>query len=425
MQQIKTIKLNCILISFLTVALLFSGSAFAANTTQSGDDPKSQGVILKVAPSSAEGRADLVKAYSISEIDQYLSQMDPADLADALKLFRVMQLVKAKYVGDVSNDMLLTGAVKGAVNALGDPYSLYMDPKTYKEMMITTKGSFGGVGLVLGMKDNVITVVAPIDGTPGEQAGILTGDRIVKIDGQESKDMTLDEAVNRIRGQEGSEVMLTILRTGQEAKEYTLVRATIPIKTVAGKMLENNIGYIRIAMFNLNTGDDFASKMQELAGQGMKAVILDLRNNPGGLLEESVKVASQFIPQGPVVSVITKDGTKETRYSQLEAPKYPLVVLVDGGSASASEIVAGAVQDTGVGTLIGTKTFGKGSVQNIVPLGDASAVKLTIAKYYTPSGRSINGIGIEPDIKVEMPDYKETGKDLQLEKAKEVLEEKL
>jgi carboxyl-terminal processing protease len=432
MYQTKTMKQ--ILSSFLAVILIFGGTAFGAPQA-GGNEPlaanvaqnavEDQGGIISLPPDSTDGKGALVKAASISEINRYLSQMDAVGLADTLKLFRVMQLVKAKYVGDVDTDKLLTGAVKGTVNALGDPYSLYLDPKMYKDMMIMTKGTFGGVGLVLGMKDNVITVVAPIEGTPGEKAGIVSGDQIAKINGQDTKDMALDEAVNQIRGKEGTQVTLTILHPGQEAKEYVLERATIPIKTIGGKMLENNIGYIRIAMFNLHTGDDFAQKMEELASQGMTAVILDLRSNPGGLLDESVKVAGHFVPQGPVVSVITRDGTKETHYSGLSASKYPLVVLVDGGSASASEIVAGAVQDTGAGTLIGTKTFGKGSVQNIMSLGDASAVKLTIAKYYTPKGRSIHGTGIEPDIKVEMPDFKQTGKDLQLEKALEVLKEKL
>jgi carboxyl-terminal processing protease len=194
---------------------------------------------------------------------------------------------------------------------------------------------------------------------------------------------------------------------------------------VGGKLLDNGIGYIRIAMFNEHTGNDFAEKFKELEKQGLRAMILDLRNNPGGLLDESVKVAGYLVPKGPVVSVVAKDGSRETFYSRLEAPKYPLAVLVNGGSASASEIVAGAVQDTSAGTLIGTKTFGKGSVQTIVRLDDVSAIKLTFAKYFTPKDRSINGIGIEPDIKIDMPDFKEDGRDLQMEKAVEMLHEAL
>ncbi|MDR3590581.1 MAG: S41 family peptidase [Negativicutes bacterium] len=436
MPKLTTIHRKLVLACFLAVTVLCTSLTFAepqseghqplaAGTAPAVTDQKGPASAVTTVPIGPDGKIDLFKAYSISEINQYLSQMDSADLAATLKLLRVMQLAKAKYDGEVSSDVMLAGAVKGAVGALGDPYSLYLEPKTYKEMMITTKGSFGGVGIVLGMKDNILTVVAPIEGTPGDAAGILTGDQVVKIDGQDTKDMALDEAVTKIRGTEGSQVTLTIARAGQETKEYPLVRAIIPIKTVGGKMLESNIGYIRIAMFNESTSEDFAKKLQELADQGMKALILDLRNNPGGLVEQCVKVAGHLVPKGPIVSVIPKSNAPETWYSQLEKPEYPLVVLVNGGSASASEIVAGAVQDTDAGTLIGTKTFGKGSVQNIVPLGDASAVKLTIAHYYTPNGRSIHHVGIEPDIKLEMPDFKETGKDLQLEKAIEVLKEKL
>lgn len=428
MNVMKRIKEKAI-ISLLAVTVVLSGSplmvnAAQDNATQKVSIQKEQSVLGK-AQVTADGKDNFVRTYSINEINYYLSQMDSADIAATLRLFRVSQLLKAKYVENVSTDTLMSGAIKGTMNALGDPYSVYMDPKMYKEFMLDTKGSFGGVGLVLGVKDKTLMVVAPIEGTPGDKAGILSGDQILKIGSQDTKDLALDEAVNMIRGPEGSEVTLTISREGQEIKEYPLVRSTIQIKTVSGKMLENGIGYIRISMFNENTGEDLSKKLSEIEKQGLKGLILDLRNNPGGLLGESVKVASHFVPKGPVVSVVTNDGTRQTSFSPLEAIKYPLVILVNGGSASASEIVAGAVQDTGAGTLIGTKTFGKGSVQTVLPLDDASAVKVTIAKYYTPNDRSIHGVGIEPDIKVEMPDFKENGKDLQLEKAIEVLKEKL
>ena len=236
--------------------------------------------------------------------------------------------------------------------------------------------------------------------------------------------MALDEAVGKIRGKEGSTVTLTIRRASQEPQEYKLTRATIVLKSVSGKMLENGIGYIRLSMFSETTGNDFLLKMNELTGQGMKSLILDLRNNPGGLIGESVKVASLLVPKGPIVSVIGKDGTRETSESQLEKSTMPLVVLINGGSASASEIVAGAIQDTGAGKLIGVKTFGKGSVQRIIPLDKDSAVKITIAEYHTPKDRSIHGKGIEPDILVEMPKDKEAKEDPQLDKAIEVLKGK-
>ena len=361
---------------------------------------------------------------SVLEINYYLSQMGPDELAATLKLFRAIQVVKGQYVGTAEGPLLMTGSLKGMVNSLGDPYSVYLDPKMYSELMLETKGSFGGVGIVLGVKDKQLTVVAPIEGTPAETAGILSGDLIVKIDGQDTKDMALDEAVGKIRGKEGSKVTLTIQRTGQEAEEYSLTRATIVLKSVSGKILENGIGYIRLSMFSETTGNDFTQKMSELTEQGMTSLILDLRNNPGGLIGESVKVARLLVPQGPIVSVIGKDGERETSQSYLEKTPLPLVVLINGGSASASEIVAVAIQDTGAGKLIGVKTFGKGSVQRIIPLDKDSAVKITIAEYHTPKDRSIHGKGIEPDIVVEMPKDKDAKSDPQLDKAIEVLKSK-
>ena len=361
---------------------------------------------------------------SVLEINYYLSQMSPDELAATLKLFRAVQVVKGQYVGTAEGPLLMTGSLKGMVNSLGDPYSVYLDPKMFSELMLETKGSFGGVGIVLGVKDKQLTVVAPIEGTPAETAGILSGDLIVKIDGQDTKDMALDEAVGKIRGKEGSKVTLTIQRTGQEVEEYSLTRATIVLKSVSGKILENGIGYIRLSMFSETTGNDFTQKMSELTEQGMTSLILDLRNNPGGLIGESVKVARLLVPQGPIVSVIGKDGERETSQSYLEKTPLPLVVLINGGSASASEIVAGAIQDTGAGKLIGVKTFGKGSVQRIIPLDKDSAVKITIAEYHTPKDRSIHGKGIEPDIVVEMPKDKDAKSDPQLDKAIEVLESK-
>lgn len=339
------------------------------------------------------------------------SQMTP-DTAGAMKLMRAMDVVRARYIEEVPAETLMNGAIRGMVNSLNDPYSIYMDAKMYKEFRMETEGSFSGVGIVISVKDKHLTVVAPIEGTPGEKAGIRSGDQIVKIDGKDTKDLALDEAVGKIRGKEGTEVVLT-LRRGDAVQDYKLTRANIQIKTVSGKMLPNQIAYVRLSMFNEHTAGDFAKQYESLEAQGMKAMILDLRDNPGGLLDSSVKVSGKLVPKGPVVSVVTRDGQTETHSSSLQAVKYPLVVLVNGGSASASEIVAGAVQDTGAGTLIGTKTFGKGSVQSIVRLSNDTAIKLTIAKYATPKNRFINGIGITPDIVVELPEPKD-GKDVRL-----------
>ena len=352
----------------------------------------------------------------------YLINGKSTDVISTLKFFRAVQIITSRYVEPVPMETLMAGAVKGMVNSLGDPHSIYMDAKMYKEFMIETEGSFGGVGIVIGVKDKNLTVVSPIEGTPSEKAGIKSGDQIAKIDGVESKDMALDEAVGKIRGPEGSTVILSIRRGDEPLKDYALVRSNIQIKTVAGKMLPDGIGYIRISMFNENTGSDLVKKYQELEKEGMKAVVLDLRDNPGGLLQESVKVSNLFVPKGPVVSVVTRDGQREVHSSILEQVKYPVSVLVNGGSASASEIVAGAIQDTEAGTLIGTKTYGKGSVQTILRL-DGGGIKLTIAKYLTPNDRAINGVGLEPDIKVEME--KNAQKDVQLDKAIEVVKEKI
>ncbi len=416
MQWLKNSKIK-IIIGFLVASIGFSSSPLWANPIQ--DHEISQATALTPM---IEGTA---KERSIQEMNWYLSQMDDNELAATLKLFRITRMLKVGYVSDISTETLMTGAIKGTVSSLEDPYSVYMDPKMYEALLIDTKGSFGGVGIILGSKDNVLTVIAPIEGTPSAQAGILSGDQILKIDGKDTKDLAIDGAVNLIRGAEGSSVVLTIGRVGEDSKDYSLVRSNIQIKTVSGKMLEHNIGYVRLAMFNEHTDDDLSKQLVELEGQGMNGLILDLRNNPGGLLGESVKVANHFVPQGPVVSVAGKDGISKTSFSTLRGIKYPLVILVNGGSASASEIVSGAVQDTGAGTLIGTKTFGKGSVQTVIPLNDSSAIKLTIAKYLTPNGRSIHGVGIEPDILVEMPGFKDDGRDLQMEKGIEVLLEKM
>ena len=355
----------------------------------------------------------------------YVLKVHTGDVLSSLQFFRAVQVVESKYVEDVPLDKLMAGAIKGMVESLGDPHSLYMDAKMFKEFMIETGGSFGGVGIVVGVKDKKLLVISPIEGTPGEQSGIKSGDQIVGIDGQPTKDMPLDGAVSKIRGPEGTTVVLSIKRGNEEPKDYSLVRSNIQIRTVSSKMLPNQIGYIRISMFNENTGSDFNKQYQELENQGMKAVVLDLRDDPGGLLEECVKVANRFVPQGPIVSVVTRDGKRETHTSNLPAVKYPVAVLVNGGSASASEIVAGAIQDTQAGTLIGTKTYGKGSVQTLVRLDGSTAIKLTIAKYLTPNDRSINGIGIEPDIVLDAPPPKDQASDIQLQKAIEVVSGKL
>lgn len=328
----------------------------------------------------------------------YFVQLVSGDAMATLKFFRALQVVHSRYVDEVPVATLMEGAVRGMVRSMGDPHSIYLDGKMFKEFQVETEGAFGGVGIVVGMKDNVLTVISPVEGTPGEQAGIKSGDQILKIDGEDVKALALDEAVGKIRGAKGSQVALTLRNVKGEIRTVSLTRSTIQLKTVAGKMLRSDVGLIRIAMFNEHTGDDFVKKFNELEAAGMKSLVLDLRDNPGGLLDQAVIVSRQLVPKGPIVSVVMKDGSRETHTSNLEKPKFPLVVLVNQGSASASEIVAGAVQDTQSGTLVGTKTYGKGSVQTVIRLDSDTAIKLTIAKYLTPADRSINGVGIEPDM---------------------------
>ena len=335
----------------------------------------------------------------------YLFSQVVPDTTGAVKLMRAMDVVRTRYIEPVSTETLMNGAIQGMVKSLNDPYSIYMDAKMYRDFRMETEGSFSGVGIVISVKDKQLTVVSPIEGTPGEKAGIRSGDQIIKIDGKETKDMALDEAVGKIRGKEGTDVTLT-LRRADNVKDYKLTRANIEIKTVSSRMLPEKIAVIRLSMFNEKTAAEFYKQYEAMEAQGMKATILDLRDNPGGLLDSSVKVSNKLVPKGTVVSVVTRDGQTEVHRSNLDKVKYPLAVLINGGSASASEIVAGAVQDTGAGTLIGVKTFGKGSVQSILKLSNDTAIKLTIAKYATPKERFINGIGIEPDIKVENPEPK-------------------
>ena len=335
----------------------------------------------------------------------YLFQQMVPDTSGAVKLMRAMDVVRGRYIEPVSDETLMNGAIKGMVNSLGDPYSIYMDSKMFKDFRMETEGTFSGVGIVISVKDKQLTVVSPIEGTPGERSGIRSGDQIIKIDGKDTKELALDEAVGKIRGKEGTDVILT-MRRGDAVKDYKLTRANIEIKTVASRMTPDKIAVIRLSMFNEKTAGEFYKHYEALEAQGMKALVLDLRDNPGGLLDSSVKVSGKLVPKGTVVSVVTRDGQQEVHRSELEKVKYPLAVVINGGSAIASEIVAGAVQDTGAGTLIGTKSFGKGSVQSILRLGGDTAIKLTIARYATPKGRFINGIGIEPDMKVENPEIK-------------------
>lgn len=344
---------------------------------------------------------------------------------DVLRFFGALRFIETQYVRDVDYTNLIDGAISGMVKTLDDPHSIYLDPKMYELMRSHTEGSFGGVGIVMGFKDNKITVISVMEGTPSEAAGIKTGDEIIAVDGTPTNEIEPEEVVLHIRGEIGTDVTLKIRRAGEEDKDYVVRRATIQVHTVAGQMLPDTdgIGYIRIASFSEHTADEFKDAYRALEKEGVKGMIIDLRENPGGLVTSCVAIANMVVPKGPVVSVVQKDGRREEYESELSEEKYPLVVLIDGNSASASEILAGALQDTGAATIVGETSYGKGSVQVILPLYDDDALKLTIAKYYTPSGRSIDGTGIEPDVRVEP--QADSAQDAQLLKAIDVMKGKL
>lgn len=332
----------------------------------------------------------------------YLMKNWIGDPGALFQIVRTMHLIQRHYVGETDRKKIYDGALKGMVGVLNDTYSSYLDNQDFEALSTMTEGHFGGVGMVMGLrKDNQFVVVSPIEDTPAYKAGIKAGDILLKIDGEDLSGQSLNEVVKKIRGQDGSQVTLTLKRGSEEAKDITVTRSDIKLKSVYGRMDGDGIGYIRVTNFNEDTDKDFGEKLQQLRDQGMKALVLDLRDNPGGLLESGVGVARYLVPKGPIVSVTDKDGNTQTESSSLEKVDFPLAVLVNHGTASAAEIVSGAIQDTGSGKLFGVKTYGKGVVQNIFLLSNQTAVKLTVARYYTPSGRSIDKVGITPDEVVE------------------------
>lgn len=368
--------------------------------------------------------------------------------------YEVYRLINREYVeASVDERKLLYDGIRGMLKSLDDPYTRFMDPESFNHLQTETKGSFGGVGMQLGIKnaekerlekegklpkeppkdhpnqigEDRITVIAPIEDTPAFKAGIKAGDYIISIDGKSTKNMSLEEAVSRIRGEVGTKVKIVIHREGvKEPSSYELTRAVIEIKSVKAKMLDNNIGYVRLSAFNEKSADEMAQALKEV--QSAQGLILDLRGNPGGLLNSAIDIGSMFIGSGPIVHVVDRKGTKQSLNAEgnILYGKGPMVILVDKGSASASEILSGALQDTGRAKLVGTTTFGKGLVQTIHPLSDGSGVAITTAKYLTPNGRDIHKKGIEPDVKVELTeeDIKKEN-DLQLKKAQELIKSML
>ncbi|WP_312271194.1 S41 family peptidase [Pseudomonas sp.] len=330
----------------------------------------------------------------------------PLPLEELRTFAEVMDRIKAAYVEPVDDKTLLENAIKGMLSNL-DPHSAYLEPKDFAELQETTSGEFGGLGVEVGQEDGFVKVVSPIDDTPAAKAGIQPGDLIVKIDGQPTKGQSISQSVDKMRGKIGSPITLTIVRGGGRPFDVKLNRAVIKVKSVKAQLLEPNYGLLRISQFQVNTGDEVTKAFQQLRkenkGNKLNGLVLDLRNNPGGVLQAAVEVADAFMTKGLIVYTKGRIQNSELSFSADAADPsegVPLVVLINGGSASAAEIVAGALQDSKRGILMGTDTFGKGSVQTVLPLNNDRALKLTTALYFTPKGRSIQAQGITPDVAV-------------------------
>ncbi len=337
---------------------------------------------------------------------------------EEMKLFTdVLSIIRGSYVEEIDLKELIYGGINGMLATL-DPHSSFLDPDTYKELKTDTKGEFGGLGIEISIKDDILTVIAPIEDTPAYRAGLKAGDQIVKIDDKLTKDIGIMEAVKLLRGPKGSEVTVTIMRESySKPKPFTIIREIIRIESVKARTLENGYGYIRLSQFQERTDEDLESALNKLHKEnssGLKGIVLDLRNNPGGLLDQAVKVSDYFLKNGLIVYTEGREEGSSMKFVAHEdgtEPDYPLVVLINGGSASAAEIVAGALKDHSRAILLGTRSFGKGSVQTIIPLSDNSGLRLTTAKYFTPNGVSIQALGIDPDIIVSQSEIRETGDD--------------
>ncbi|WP_187276469.1 S41 family peptidase [Parahaliea maris] len=333
-------------------------------------------------------------------------EQEPLLPLDDLRTFAdVYNQIRIGYVEEIDDSTLLEYAIQGMLMSL-DPHSVYLTKDAFEDLQSNTTGEFSGLGLEVGMEDGYVKIIAPIDGSPAAEAGLQTGDIILKLDKQPVKGMSLNEAIDEMRGPKGSEIQLTIGRPGEtEPFEVTLKRDTIKVASVRERELEPGYGYIRIAQFQNHTGEDVSASLSKLKEKGkLKGLVLDLRNNPGGVLRASVDVADLFMDGGLVVYTEGRLANSDVRYEAQPADStdgIPMVVLINGGSASASEIVAGALQDHGRAVIMGTNSFGKGSVQTVLPISESRAVKLTTALYFTPNGRSIQASGIEPDIQVE------------------------
>ncbi|MCF6247545.1 MAG: S41 family peptidase [Desulfobacula sp.] len=354
------------------------------------------------------GFAAVAAAFIMIMITGFQSELKADDKTyKSLKMFTdVLEELEKNYVDDVDTEELIHNAIKGMVGNL-DPHSSFMPPEAFDELQDDTKGEFSGIGIVITMKDGILTVVSPIEGTPAYRAGIQAGDIIIRIDDKSTKDMALWEAVNMMRGPRHKAVIISVIREGEpKSLKFSLKRDMIPMESVRSATLAPGYGYLRVTNFRMSTLDDIKTHLKKLESEdnGLKGLVMDLRDNPGGLLDQSVKISDLFLSKGVIVSIkgrLKRNTQVFKAYPSDDDRKYPIVILINGGSASASEIVAGALQDHSRALILGTASFGKGSVQTVRPLKEGFGIKYTIAKYYTPSGRSIQAKGIEPDIEVE------------------------
>ncbi|BDR76682.1 S41 family peptidase [Clostridium tetani] len=357
---------------------------------------------------------------------------DYNNLVQFNKLFQIKDLIHERYDGEINEKDLEEGAIKGLANSLKDPYTVFMTKKEYDDFNTQTEGNYSGVGIQLQAKDNKIVIVDIFEESPARKAGILPKDEIEKVNDIPVDGSQLEKAVSLMKGVEGSEVKLTLFRKDKGNFDVSLKRSKINLKTVAGQMLDEDVALVQVTMFDENTAKNFKSELDKLKSQGMKGLVLDLRGNPGGVLDECVDMVSNFVPKGKTI-VSTMDKYKSERKYKSKGGNYvglPLVVLTNEGSASASEIFAGAIRDYKIGTLVGEKTFGKGLVQTLYETGEGTALKITISKYYTPNGENINKIGIKPDVEVKYPEELlkkpyNRNEDPQFKKALEVVKEKI
>lgn len=388
------------------------------------------GYIKSDSIQSAEGSNGSINLTTEADSDDFLMSKEVR-----LKISQIKSIIDKYYLNDIDEDKMTEGMYKGLVSSLQDPYSVYYTKDEFEALMESSSGSYCGIGAYVSqdVKTGVITIVKPFEGGPAYEAGMLPGDIIYKVQDEEVTGKDLSEIVSKMKGEEGTTVDIEIIRDGEsEPIKLTIERRTVEVPTISYEMLEDKVGYIQIAEFDEVTGPQFRSAITDLDKQGMKGLVIDLRNNPGGLLDTVCDMLDRMLPEGLIVYTEDKNGkrTEEVKSTAAESFDKPLVVMINGNSASASEVFAGAIQDYEIGTILGTTSFGKGIVQSVIPLSDGSGVKVTVSKYFTPKGRNIHEIGIEPDVVVELKDDLKTkitidkSEDNQLQEAIKIINEK-